>query len=207
MAVLTHPDRHPVQRKEIEEAARSLGLQLKPVAASKSPDPAPPPASAAILRLRAASSISLRCTGSVGCIGLGARTATCFSVGTSSRSSSRRLPIVAPALTVTPVMLPPGRARLLMSPISTGWLRLVKTIGMDVVAFLAAIPADDAEARMTSTFDRTRSSASRGSSSRVPIRNSMTTFWPSTYPSSRRPSRNSSSQSFSGSPARRNPIR
>ena len=34
-----------------------------------------------------------------------------------------------------------------MSPISTGWLRLVKTMGMDVVAFLAAIPADDARSQ------------------------------------------------------------
>ncbi len=108
-------------------------------AASKSSGPRTAAGLSCNLRARAASSVSLRCTGSVGCAGC-VRTATCFSVGTSSRSSSRRLVIVAPALTVTPVMLPPGRARLLISPISTGWLRLVKTMGMDVVAVFAAMP-------------------------------------------------------------------
>src|SRR5262249_20730380 len=44
-------------------------------------------------------------------------------------------------------------------PISTGLFR-TKTIGTDVVAFLAARAAGGAEARMTSTFNRTSSSAS-----------------------------------------------
>jgi hypothetical protein len=49
------------------------------------------------------------------------------------------------------------------SPISTGWSTFTKTIGTDMVAFMGAIAADAAEATMTSTFNRTSSSASCGS--------------------------------------------
>src|SRR5713101_5696964 len=64
-----------------------------------------------------------------------------------------------------------------------------KTIGIDVVALLAAIAPDEARARMTSTFNRTNSSANCGSWSRLPSvdRNSQMRFRPSAYPRSRRP--------------------
>lgn len=135
---------------------------------------------------RAASSAPLSCTAYVGCAGC-VSIATCLSVGTTSLSSCRRFPARSAELKAVPVMLPPGRARLGTRPISTGWFTVAKTIGIDAVAFLAGTAADDAEATMRSTCRRTNSSASYGSCSMLPNRNSMTTFWPSTYPRSRRP--------------------
>ena len=54
---------------------------------------------------------------------------------------------------VMPVMLPPGRARLAMSPVATGSAAMPPmTIGIVLVASLAAKLAGVPEARMRRTF-------------------------------------------------------
>ena len=81
-----------------------------------------------------------------------------------------------------PVTLPPGRAKLATSPASTGSVALTMTIGIVVVARLAASAGAWEEATITSTLCRTRSAASSARRSRRPSaqRYSMTTFLPST---------------------------
>jgi hypothetical protein len=118
-----------------------------------------------------------------------------------------RFPARSPAVTASPVTFPSGRPKLDTSPISTGLVTPAKTIGRDVVAFLAASAGGPPEARMMSTFSAS-SLASCGSSSTLPSVNltSITTFWPSLYPRSERPCRNASNQRLGGRPARRNPI-
>ena len=58
--------------------------------------------------------------------------------GTSSDSSSSRLGISSTARMLTPVRLPPGRARLATKPFATGSPPPAKTIGIVEVAFFAA---------------------------------------------------------------------
>ncbi len=41
-------------------------------------------------------------------------------VGTASLSNSNRFPLKSVAISLTPVRLPPGRARLVTSPVPTG---------------------------------------------------------------------------------------
>ena len=55
-----------------------------------------------------------------------------------SFSNSSRLPAVAGAMVVMPVMFPPGRARLSTSPSATGSLETIKTMGIVLVTFLKA---------------------------------------------------------------------
>src|SRR5213595_2696236 len=94
--------------------------------------------------------------------------------------------ISGPGVKVVPVMFPPGRLRLATSPISTGSLGKIMTMGMLLVAFFAASAADPAGATITSTLRRTNSAARSGSRSTFPSahRYSMMRFWPSTQPSS-----------------------
>src|SRR5262249_37519998 len=63
---------------------------------------------------------------------------------------------------VAPVILPPGRLRLATSPSLTGSLPRLKTIGIEVVACLAASAATGVSAMITDTRWRTRSAASVG---------------------------------------------
>ena len=88
-----------------------------------------------------------------------------------------------------PVTLPPGRARLWAQPSRTGSLPDRVTIGIVAVALRAASRDGWPAARMTSTLRRTRSAAIAASRSGWPSakRRSMTMFWPSTKPASRRP--------------------
>ena len=58
--------------------------------------------------------------------------------GTSSRSKSSRFDPSALTRKLTPVILPPGRARLVTSPILIGSAPTEKTMGIVVVAALAA---------------------------------------------------------------------
>jgi hypothetical protein len=80
-----------------------------------------------------------------------------------------------------PVTLPPGRARLAMRPDSTASPAAI-TMGMVVVACFAAFTAGVWYATMTSTFRRTRSSASAAPALGSPFaeRISNRTFLPST---------------------------
>src|SRR5262245_678074 len=92
---------------------------------------------------------------------------------------------------VRPVTVPPGRAKLWMSPFSMGSAAVTVTMGMVALALRAAWAAAVPGATITSTFSRTRSAASSGNRSSRPSanRNSMTTSRPSTYPRSLRPCR------------------
>ena len=69
---------------------------------------------------------------------------------------------------VTPVTLPPGRARLATSPDPTGSDTAKNTIGMDGVARFAASAAGVAQARIRSTRLRANSFAKAGNASKLP---------------------------------------
>src|SRR5262249_26972400 len=112
-----------------------------------------------------------------------------------SLSNSSRLPANTAEILVTPVMFPPGRARLSTSPAAMGSAEITKTIGIVLVAFLAARAPDNVPVRIMSTSRRTSSSARVGSSSSLlsAYRDSKAMFLPSTYPSARSSTRNCSS--------------
>jgi len=132
-------------------------------------------------------------------------------VGTSSRTTSSCFGPSSTAIEVTPVMFPPGRARLATRPAATGSPEVTNTIGMVVVAAFAAraggVPAN---AAITATLRETRSASSDGNRSWWPSaqRYSMATLRPSTYPLSRRPWRNGRRRSAykSGDSVPSNPI-
>src|SRR5262245_62101123 len=108
-----------------------------------------------------------------------------------------------------PVRLPPGRARLATRPSLTGSSVAMKTIGIEVVANLAASDAP-ATVLITATCLRTKSAANSGSRSTwfSVQRYSIARFSPSMYPASFRPRRNARSRSpiVSGADIPRIPI-
>ena len=114
-----------------------------------------------------------------------------FAVGTNSCSNSSRFGVTSTFVWVTPVTVPPGLFKLATRPSLTGSPETAKTIGIVVVATAAAC-TPGVFAKITAIRRRTRSAANAGSRSYWPSaqRNSITTFWPSTYPASLRPSRN-----------------
>src|SRR5262249_55182976 len=67
-----------------------------------------------------------------------ARAATRCIEGSISRNSSTLFPAVSAAMLEKPVMLPPGRAKLVTSPTAIGSATAAITIGMVVVACFAA---------------------------------------------------------------------
>ncbi len=67
-----------------------------------------------------------------------ARTATRDAAGTASFNRLRRLALSSGLFSVTPVTFPPGRVRVATRPTANGSETAAKTIGMVVVAFLAA---------------------------------------------------------------------
>ena len=74
-------------------------------------------------------------------------TATRAAAGTSSRRSSSRFAANSALKKLTPVRLPPGRARLATRPSLTGSSATMKTMGIVVVAALAANADSDAAGR------------------------------------------------------------
>src|SRR6266481_8098489 len=115
--------------------------------------------------------------------------------GMISLSNCSCLPLSSGRSRNTPVILPPGFARLRTNPIATGSLsRSTATIGMWLVACLAAASAAAPRTKRTSTLSRTRSAASWDSRSGLPsaCRYSTTTFRPSVYPNSPSPCLNAS---------------
>jgi hypothetical protein len=113
--------------------------------------------------------------------------------GSSSCKNPSRLAPSSAFREVIPVTLPPGRLRLATRPNSTGSPPTPNTIGIVVVAALAA-SADGvlAGVAITATRRRTRSAANSGSRalSLYPKRNSIVTLRPSTKPVSFKPLRN-----------------
>ena len=86
--------------------------------------------------------------------------------GNTSLSSSICFPLISGKSRNTPVMFPPGWARVSTNPIAMGSLsKSIATIGTLLVAFLTAANACGPLAKITSTLSRTKSAASSGSSS------------------------------------------
>ncbi len=114
--------------------------------------------------------------------------------GNASFSSSSLFPLSCGEIWVNPVMFPPGFARLATNPAVTGSPTSVITRGIVLVACRAARVPGLPPVTMTSTLSRTSSAARSGSRSSFPSANrySMTMFFPSTYPRSRRACRNPS---------------
>jgi hypothetical protein len=85
-------------------------------------------------------------------------------------------------MTDSPVMFPPGRARLATRPVATGSTTTAMTMGIVPVASLAARIAGTAAVTMTSVFRRTSSAARPGSRSYLPAahRDSIAMLRPST---------------------------
>jgi hypothetical protein len=82
--------------------------------------------------------------------------------GTSSRRSSMRFAVTSELKTLTPVRLPPGRDRLGTKPSRTGSSPVGKTMGIIVVAALAARVDGVPAVAITATPRRTKSVASPG---------------------------------------------
>jgi hypothetical protein len=82
-----------------------------------------------------------------------ARAATRRVEGSISRNNSTLFPAVSAAMLEKPVMLPPGRAKLVTSPTAIGSATAAITIGMVVVACFAARAHGVKVATMTSTCE------------------------------------------------------
>src|SRR5262249_23998393 len=108
-----------------------------------------------------------------------------------NRSSPKRFGCRGADAKLTPVILPPGRLRLVTRPIAIGSPLLTNTIGMVEVAARAMRRAVIGPT-ITATYRCARSAASAGR--RLSLfsaqRNSIATLWPSMNPASFRPSRN-----------------
>src|SRR5215218_5419425 len=103
-----------------------------------------------------------------GLVGL-TRSTTAFAAGANSRSNSRRFRPSSVFRLVTPVTLPPGRARLATSPAAIGSLPIWNTIGIVAVAAFAASAAGVLpSAAIARTCRSTRSAARAGNRSLLP---------------------------------------
>ena len=118
------------------------------------------------------------------------RRATRLTPGATCLSNPSQLANQIMVTVENPVILPPGRARLLTSPSAIGLPTAPKTMGIFVVACLAArAPRVPPALMMTLTLSAT-SSAGERESLRVflpPNENSIRILRPSVYPRSRRP--------------------
>ena len=113
------------------------------------------------------------------------RSPTRASLGTASLSISSLLVFSSVAKLESPVTLPPGRARLATKPAPTGSPAFAITMGMVVVALLAANAGAVPVTTIRSTLRRTKSAASSGWRSDFCSANrySMMRFFPSIHPS------------------------
>ena len=132
--------------------------------------------------------------------------------GANSFSSPNCLPAISgPTRKVIPVMFPPGCARLVTSPSPTASALAAMTMGIVLVASLAAQVATEAPVTMISTLSWMSSATSTERRSTLPSanRNSITMFCPSTQPCSRKTCRNSTTRrcAISALLSERNPIR
>src|SRR5262249_50547061 len=90
------------------------------------------------------------CAGLAGCWRIAMRTAC----GMTSLSSSSRFTVSSVDMTESPVMLPPGRARPAIKPLSNGSAAAPMTIGMLCVARCAAPDYDDIDLRPQQIADQ-----------------------------------------------------
>src|SRR5215510_3817744 len=130
--------------------------------------------------------------------------------GTTSCSSSTRLPATSACCSDRPVMLPPGRPKLAMRPAPTGSAAVANTIGIVAVAFFASEAIGVPEVTIISTLRRTNSAAIAAARVLRPSaqRTSIATVGPSIQPSSRsrRTNAANSSPCDEGVPAPRKPM-
>ena len=156
----------------------------------------------------AAASPSACCPAVAGFVGF-PMIATCRMPGAICARICTCLAVRSFAMFVTPVTLPPGRARVAIRPDPTGSDTAKNTIGMDEVARFAATAAGDAQARIRSTRLAASSAASAGSASKLPSaqRTSSARLLPSTWPSARSCSRTAASNSGGGALEPRKPMR
>src|SRR5262245_4593643 len=108
--------------------------------------------------------------------------------------SSSRFALSSGANVDSPVIFPPGLARLATNPLPTGSVSCAMMIGIvEVASFTGRVTAPP-PVMMISTLSCTSSAASAGRPSIFPSaeRHSMRMSFPSTYPSSRSPWRNAS---------------
>ena len=133
------------------------------------------------------------------------------SLGRASLSISSRFVFRSGAKLDVPVTLPPGRAKLEIRPALTGSEEYIITMGMVVVALLAANAGPTVVTTIRSTLRRTRSAACRGRLSFLPSVNrySMVIFFPSIHPCLRISCRNASRRIAlpAAVPESRNPMR
>ena len=83
-------------------------------------------------------------------------TATRETLGKASLSSASRFPLSSSTMKLKPVMLPPGLERLRTRPLFTGSAMRVMTMGIVVLAFLAACTDWVFTATITSTLSSTK---------------------------------------------------
>lgn len=112
--------------------------------------------------LRVAACESLDWVSTLGLVGLTSK-AMMVALGTESCSNSTSFGPSSTLNKVAPVILPPGRFRLVTSPICTGSAMVVKTTGIVAVAALAASAAGVLVAAITFTLRRTKSATSEDS--------------------------------------------
>src|SRR4029077_13174858 len=119
-------------------------------------------------------------------------TATRFTPGAISLSSSSRLPLMLNSYEANPVALVPGRDRLSTQPPPTGSIVVTNTIGTVRLACCNAPTIDPAEAKTTSGESATNSVAylRKRSRSPAPQRYSIRTLRPTVQPSSASPCAN-----------------
>src|SRR5262245_22136359 len=157
----------------LEHESCESHIDLAAVAGVENPDLHP--------MARAAASTSLNVASVLAAFAGLTSTATRAALGTSSRMSSSRFATNSADKKLMPVMFPPGRARLATRPSLTGSSARMKTMGIVVVAALAANAPFESVA-ITATCRRTSSVASAGSRSIwfSAQRYSIATFSPST---------------------------
>ncbi len=111
----------------------------------------------------------------------GASSTNCVALGTAARRYSTRLAAISLTAADSPVVLPPGWARLWTKPSPIGSPAKAITMGIFDVAFCTARTAGVVAATITSTFWRTISAASPESWSMFPsaCRASIPAFFPS----------------------------
>ena len=128
----------------------------------------------AIFRARAAVSYSLKAITGPGAASDPKGLRRAIIRGTASLSSSSRLPLNSRVSVESPVILPPGRAKLSTSPAATGSIGLAMTMGIVLVACLAASIAKVDVATRTSTLSCTSSVTRPGIRSSFPSAGSDT---------------------------------
>ncbi len=128
------------------------------------------------------------------------RTVAWDTLGNASLRIAKRFALRSRSIAETPVMFPPGFARLATKPAATGSPVAAITIGIVVVNFAATLASGVQAATITSTLESTSSRMIAASLSGLPSASwtSIVMFCRSAQPSSRRRWRNASTKGADG---------